>query len=97
VNDGNFSAASDPGGPSKTRGLSRVYHQRERISGGNDMTKAKNTIDPVVVNELEQSKNEVLQRIAEKLKDQMDSACVGAGHSSHASGAGRTHNSTTTH
>ena len=55
-------------------------------------------IDQNVINELEESKNEVLQRIAEKLKKQMDSGCVTAGHSSHTSGySNRTHSSTTTH
>ena len=43
------------------------------------------TIDPAVVAELEKSKNDVLQRIAEKLKDQMDTTCVSAGHTSHMS------------
>lgn len=55
-------------------------------------------IDENVVRELEQSKNEVLKRIAEKLKSQMNSDCVTAGHSSHSSGSSsRTHRSTTTH
>jgi len=58
----------------------------------------KTSIDQNVVEELEQSKHEVLQRIAEKLKGQMNSDCVTAGHSSHSSGTGgRTHNSTTSH
>ena len=63
------------------------------------MANEKKSIDPAVVAELEQSKNEVLQRIAEKLKNQMDSTCVGAGHSSHSSGSsnGRTHSSSTSH
>jgi hypothetical protein len=62
------------------------------------MESTKKDIDPAVVAELEQSKNEVLKRVAEKLKDQMATCAVGAGHSSHSSGASaRTHNSTTSH
>ncbi|MDR1038195.1 MAG: hypothetical protein LBT40_17000 [Deltaproteobacteria bacterium] len=59
------------------------------------MTKDKNIIDPAVVSELEQSKNDVLKRVADKLKNQMESSHVGAGHSSHSSGTGRGHSSTT--
>lgn len=59
--------------------------------------KEKTPLNPSVIDELEQSKNEVLQRIAEKLKNQMNSDCVTAGHSSHSAGSGRTHQSTTTH
>jgi len=47
------------------------------------MAHEKKSIDPAVVAELEQSKNEVLKRIAEKLKDQMDTTCVSAGHNAH--------------
>jgi len=61
------------------------------------MTKTRNNIDPAVVEELEQSKNEVLQRIAEKLKKQMEVDCLAAAHTSHSAGGGRTHSSTTTH
>lgn len=51
-----------------------------------------------VIEELENSKNEVLRRIADKLKTQLDDDCVSAGHSSHSSGmSSRTHSSTTTH
>lgn len=58
----------------------------------------KTPLDQNVIDELEKSKNEVLQRVAEKLKNQMNSDCVTAGHSSHSSGSsGRTHTSTTTH
>ena len=58
----------------------------------------KTPLTQSVVDELENSKNEVLQRIAEKLKNQMQSDCVSAGHNSHSSGpGGRTHTSTTTH
>ena len=58
----------------------------------------KAKIDQNVVDELERSKNEVLQRIAEKLKNQMNTDCVTASHNSHSSGtAGRTHQSFTTH
>jgi len=63
----------------------------------------KTTIDQNVVAELEQSKNEVLQRIAEKLKSQMNSDCVStvhtAVHNSHSSGTRgpRGHRSTNTH
>ena len=67
------------------------------------MANENKSIDPAVVAELEQSKNEVLQRIAEKLKTQMDSDCIGPlglmgkGHSSHSSGVRtpRGHNSST--
>ena len=60
--------------------------------------KEKTPLNPSVIDELEQSKNEVLQRIAEKLKNQMNTDGVTAGHSSHSSGnSGRTHSSTTTH
>lgn len=62
------------------------------------MAEQTKKIDSNVVAELEQSKNEVLQRIAKKLKAQMEGTCVSAGHSSHSSGSsGRTHSSTTTH
>ena len=62
------------------------------------MAHEKKNIDPAVVAELEQSKNEVLQRIAAKLKDQMDTTyCVNAGHNStttgHRSGAHSSHSS----
>lgn len=58
----------------------------------------KNAPNQNVIDELENSKNEVLRRIADKLKAQLDSDCVIAGHSSHSSGSSsRTHNSTTSH
>jgi hypothetical protein len=63
------------------------------------MSNEKKSIDPAVVAELEQSKNEVLQRIAAKLKDQMDTTCVSAGHSSTTSGhrSSGTHSSHSSH
>ncbi len=63
------------------------------------MSQSQSPIDPDVVAELERSKNEVLKRVAEKLKKQMDVSCVTAkGHTSHSSGnGGRTHASNTTH
>lgn len=58
----------------------------------------KKILDQNVVDELEKSKNEVLQRIAAKLKNQINSNSVCAGHNSHSSGmSGRTHSSSTTH
>lgn len=54
-------------------------------------------IDVEALKELEASKNDVLKRVAEKLRSQV-SGNVCAGHSSHSSGAaGRTHTSSTTH
>jgi len=60
----------------------------------------KTPIDPAVVAELERSKNEVLQRIAAKLKGQMDTTyCVNAGHNSSTSGhrASGSHSSHSSH
>jgi len=54
-------------------------------------------IDEVALKELEASKNEVLKRVSEKLKSQLDGQVVCGGHSSHTSGSGRGHNSTTSH
>lgn len=54
-------------------------------------------IDVDALKELEQSKNEVLRRVAEKLKNQTGTEMC-AGHSSHSSGsAGRTHQSSSSH
>ena len=59
---------------------------------------SKQSPNQSVIDELENSKNEVLKRVAEKLKTQLESDSVCSGHSSHTSGpGGRTHNSTTTH
>jgi len=62
------------------------------------------SIDPAVVAELEESKNEVLQRVAEKLKKQLEVSCVEAmaSHNSHTAGLSKdrrpsTHSSTTSH
>lgn len=57
----------------------------------------KKQIDEEALRELEASKNEVLKRVSEKLKRQIqEGVVVTGGHSSHSSGSGRTHNSTTT-
>lgn len=59
----------------------------------------KPKLDSEAIKELENSKNEILRRVAEKLKSQaqdgLDGLC--AGHSSHSSGGGKTHSSTTSH
>jgi hypothetical protein len=53
----------------------------------------KSKVDPEAIKELEKSKNEILRRVAEKLKSQVEDGLC-AGHSSHSSGsAGRTHSS----
>jgi len=54
-------------------------------------------IDQNVLAELEESKNEVLKRVSEKLKSQLQEGVVVCGsHSSHSSSpAGRTHSSST--
>ena len=59
----------------------------------------KKKIDQEVLSELEDSKNEVLKRVSEKLKSQLQDGVVVCGrHSSHSSGStGRTHTSTTSH
>lgn len=55
------------------------------------------SIDIDALKELEASKNDVLKRVAERLRNQM-SGNTCAGHSSHSSGnSSRTHSSTTTH
>jgi hypothetical protein len=55
----------------------------------------KPKLDPEAIKELEKSKNDILQRVAEKLKSQVEDGLC-AGHSSHSSGsAGKTHSSTT--
>jgi hypothetical protein len=55
----------------------------------------KPKLDSEAIKELEQSKNEILRRVAEKLRDQVEEG-LSAGHSSHSSGAaGKTHSSTT--
>ena len=57
----------------------------------------KPKLDADAIKELEKSKNDILRRVAEKLKGQVEDGLC-AGHSSHSSGsAGRTHSSTTTH
>jgi hypothetical protein len=53
-------------------------------------------VDLDALKELEQSKNDVLRRVAEKLKNQVGTEMC-AGHFSHSSGAGRTHSSSTSH
>jgi hypothetical protein len=56
----------------------------------------KPKLDSEAIKELEQSKNDILRRVAEKLKGQVEEGLC-AGHSSHSSGnSGRTHSSTTT-
>jgi hypothetical protein len=56
-------------------------------------------IDQEALKELETSKNEVLKRVAEKLKTQLQEGEVVCGaHSSHSSGnSNRTHTSSTSH
>lgn len=57
----------------------------------------KPKIDVEALETLEKSKNEILERVAAKLRQQVESPQCGAGHSSHSSGnSSRTHNSTTT-
>ncbi|MCX6620114.1 MAG: hypothetical protein NTY38_03360 [Acidobacteria bacterium] len=52
-------------------------------------------LDSEAIKELEESKNEILRRVAEKLRGQVEDGLC-AGHSSHSSGtAGKTHSSTT--
>ncbi len=56
----------------------------------------KPKIDVDALETLEKSKNEILERVAAKLRKQVQSPECGAGHSSHSSGnSGRTHSSTT--
>lgn len=59
----------------------------------------KKKIDQDALRELEESKNEVLKRVSEKLKSQLQEGVVVCGsHMSHSSGnSGRTHSSSTTH
>ena len=58
----------------------------------------KPKIDVEALEALEKSKNEVLERVAAKLRKQVQAPECGAGHSAHSSGnSGRTHTSTTTH
>lgn len=58
----------------------------------------KPKIDVEALETLEKSKNEILERVAAKLRQQVQDPQCGAAHSSHSSGnAGRTHNSTTSH
>jgi hypothetical protein len=53
-------------------------------------------LDSEAIKDLEQSKNDILRRVAEKLRGQVEEGLC-AGHSSHSSGASsRTHSSTTT-
>lgn len=57
----------------------------------------KPKIDVEALETLEKSKNEILERVAAKLRQQVEAPQCGAGHSSHSSGSsGRTHMSTTT-
>ena len=55
---------------------------------------AKKTIDTNIIEKLEASKKAALKRIAKNLKEQAENSSVSASHSSHSSGAGRTHSST---
>ena len=77
--------------------MSSVDHlTNEHLLKGGVMEKK---IDQEALKELEASKNEVLKRVAEKLKEQLQEGEIVCGyHSSHSSGsAGRTHTSTTSH
>ena len=57
----------------------------------------KPKIDLEALETLEKSKNEILERVAAKLRQQVEAPQCGAGHSSHSSGCtARTHSSTTT-
>ena len=52
-------------------------------------------LDSEAIRELEQSKNDILRRVAEKLRGQVEEGLC-ASHSSHSSGsAGKTHSSST--
>jgi hypothetical protein len=53
----------------------------------------KKTIDPETIAKLEETKKAVLHRVAKNLLEQSEQGSVSAGHSSHSSGAGRTHSS----
>jgi hypothetical protein len=55
------------------------------------MSESKKGIDAETVKRLEASKKAVLKRVAENLKSQVQDGSVTASHSSHSSGAGRTH------
>ena len=58
----------------------------------------KPEIDVEALEKLGKSKNEVLERVAAKLRQQVQDPQCGAGHTSHSAGASsRTHQSTTTH
>ncbi len=58
----------------------------------------KPKIDVDALETLEKSKNEILERVAAKLRKQVQTPECGAGHQSHSAGnSGRTHTSTTSH
>lgn len=57
------------------------------------MSEERKVIDPKNVEKLEASKKAVLKRVAKKLKWELGGGAVEARHSSHSSGAGRTHSS----
>ena len=64
---------------------------------GESVMSEKPKIDLEALETLEKSKNEILERVAAKLRQQVEAPQCGAGHSSHSSGASsRTHSSTTT-
>ena len=50
-------------------------------------------IETETIQKLEDSKNEALKRIAERLREQASNDYAEASHSSHSAGAGRTHSS----
>lgn len=56
----------------------------------------KPEIDVEALEKLEKSKNEILERVAAKLRKQVQDPQYGAYHNSHSAGSGRTHSSTTT-
>lgn len=58
----------------------------------------KKSISEKTIEKLENSKKEILNKIAARLKDQKnDVSGMEAGHSSHSSGNGRTHSSYVSH
>lgn len=53
----------------------------------------KKTLSPDEIQKLEDSRNAALKRVAKRLKEQSMTDSASAKHSSHVSGAGRTHTS----
>jgi len=57
---------------------------------------AEKVIDSKTLSKLEETKKAVLKRVAKNLREQSEQESVGAYHSSHSSGGGRTHGSSVT-